>query len=74
MHKEAISSVAVIDNQSNVAGNISAVDIRVRTHGYSKVNLLLTCSIASHALNIIPSFAGYVSPFHQCHLIHAWSG
>lgn len=29
MHREGISSIAVVDNHSNVIGNISTVDVKV---------------------------------------------
>ena len=47
MNKEGITSLAVVDNQYNVVGNISTVDVKVRTatccNLYLNPQLRLTC-------------------------------
>ena len=41
MHAEGISSLAVVDNNSNVIGNISTVDVQVRRE---RTLLVMVCA------------------------------
>lgn len=51
MNKEGITSLAVVDNQYNVVGNISTVDVKVRTATCSNLcslqQLISTCFSSS---------------------------
>lgn len=55
MHTEGISSVAVVDNQSNVVGNISVVDVKLLTKSTSLPLLQNTCI---HFISVILSTRG----------------
>ncbi|KAL1961214.1 hypothetical protein VTO42DRAFT_3160 [Malbranchea cinnamomea] len=55
MHTEGISSVAVVDNQSNVVGNISVVDVKLLTKSTSFPLLQNTCI---HFISVILSTRG----------------
>ncbi|KAI2088701.1 cell separation during budding [Ophidiomyces ophidiicola] len=55
MNNEGISSVAVVDNQSNVVGNISVVDVKLLTKSTSLPLLRDTCI---HFISVILSTRG----------------
>ncbi|KAL3463174.1 hypothetical protein BJX64DRAFT_257743 [Aspergillus heterothallicus] len=55
MHSEGISSVAVIDNHSNVVGNISTTDVKLLTRSSSLPLLQNTCI---HFISVILSTRG----------------
>jgi predicted transcriptional regulator len=50
MNTEGLSSVAVVDNSSNVVGNISTVDVRLLTNAASLPLLQNTCM---HFISVI---------------------
>ncbi|KAL4781906.1 hypothetical protein BJX76DRAFT_310594 [Aspergillus varians] len=55
MHTEGISSVAVVDNHSNVVGNISTIDVKLLTRSSSLPLLTNTCT---HFISVILSTRG----------------
>lgn len=55
MHTEGISSVAVVDSQNNLLGNISIVDVRLLTKASQSSLLRQTCK---HFLSVILSNRG----------------
>ncbi|KAI9375424.1 hypothetical protein BJX61DRAFT_141301 [Aspergillus egyptiacus] len=55
MHSEGISSVAVVDNHSNVVGNISTTDVKLLTRSSSLPLLRNTCT---HFISVILSTRG----------------
>ncbi|KAL2860895.1 CBS domain-containing protein [Aspergillus lucknowensis] len=55
MHNEGISSVAVIDNHTNVVGNISTTDVKLLTRSSSLPLLRNTCT---HFISVILSTRG----------------
>ncbi|OJJ59381.1 hypothetical protein ASPSYDRAFT_861110 [Aspergillus sydowii CBS 593.65] len=55
MHTEGISSVAVVDNHSNVVGNISTTDVKLLTRSSSLPLLTNTCT---HFISVILSTRG----------------
>lgn len=57
MNDEGISSLAVVDNHSNVIGNISTVDVKLLTKSTSLPLLQNTCI---HFISVILSARGLV--------------
>ncbi|RLL95742.1 hypothetical protein CFD26_103683 [Aspergillus turcosus] len=57
MHSEGISSIAVVDNHSNVVGNISTTDVKLLTRSSSLPLLHNTCI---HFISVILSARGLI--------------
>lgn len=55
MNDEGVSSLAVVDNHSNVVGNISNVDVKVGHPSDSRPVLVDIFLIAPDQINLTPS-------------------
>ena len=73
MNNEGVSSLAVIDNQYNVVGNISNTDVKVL---YQAKNLFNPCQMLTDAapdkVKLSTSTRKHLHTLHLCHPFHPW--
>ena len=73
MHDEGITSLPVLDNQKNVVGNISHVDVKVSLHllSFPRVTTIDMIHAAAHGQLLHPTPHRYVHTLHLNHPLRA---
>ena len=70
MDHDGLSSLAVVDNHSNVVGNISTTDVKVGRH-FIHDGSPGADRIAPYSIIVAPSATEHVHAFHLCDSVHA---
>lgn len=78
MNSEGVSSLAVVDTQYNVIGNISNIDVKVNNSiSLTRQSLLgsqLSCRSAPHQIQFRTLVGEHLHPFRYRYSLDAWHG
>lgn len=70
MNNEGVTSLAVVDDQHNVVGNISNADVKVRNLSVGS-KLLANIVLAPNQIQLCTFAREYMHTFHLCHSFYA---